>query len=210
MTGDPLTVVRGIAAPLLRANIDTDAIAPSRVRMTALSKSGYAKALFANWRFDAQGREIADFVLNREPYRRACVLVAGANFGCGSSRETAVWALRQSGFRAVIAPSFGAIFEANCYRNGLLPLALSPAEHAELTTEIFDDQQVSAVEVDLERCRVGAAHGPVHHFAVDERGRRLLLEGLDTVGETLLSADLIENFRARDRLARPWIYRTAK
>jgi 3-isopropylmalate/(R)-2-methylmalate dehydratase small subunit len=206
VSGDPLTTVRGIAAPMLRANVDTDAIAPSRVRITTLAKSGYAKALFANWRFDSEGHEVPDFVLNQQPYRQACVLVAGPNFGSGSSRETAVWALRQSGFRTVIAPSFGAIFEANCFRNGLLPLALSATEHEKLTAEIFESQDEPAVEVDLELCQVKAVHGPVHRFSVDERGRRLLLEGLDTVGETLLLAHRIEQFRVGDRIERPWIY----
>jgi 3-isopropylmalate/(R)-2-methylmalate dehydratase small subunit len=209
VSGDPLTTVRGIAAPMLRANVDTDAIAPSRVRVTSLAKSGYAKALFANWRFDAEGREVPDFILNAEPYRHACILVAGPNFGCGSSRETAVWALRQSGFRVVIAPSFGAIFEANCHRNGLLPLALPAAGHQELTAEIFESQHQPEAEVDLELCQVKAVHGRAHQFSVAEHGRRLLLEGLDTIGETLLLADRIEQFRAGDRIERPWIYATS-
>ncbi|WP_414167424.1 3-isopropylmalate dehydratase small subunit [Streptoverticillium reticulum] len=206
MTADPLTTVRGIAAPLLRADIDTDAIAPSRVRITSLGKSGYAEALFANWRFDARGREVPGFVLNQEPYRQACVLVTGPNFGCGSSRETAVWALRQSGFRVVIAPGFGAIFEANCFRNGLLPLTLPSREHRELVAEIFDTGSRPEVHVDLQRCQVQAVHGPVHRFDVDRRGRRLLLDGLDAIGETLLLAGSIEAFRSRDRIARPWIH----
>jgi 3-isopropylmalate/(R)-2-methylmalate dehydratase small subunit len=209
MSNEPLITVQGIAAPILRSNIDTDAIAPSRVRVTSLAKSGYAKALFANWRFDEHGNEIEDFVLNQEPYRSARILVAGPNFGCGSSRETAVWALQQSGFRTVIAPSFGSIFESNCYRNGLLPLSLPADEHDELVNEIFNAQPEPTVEVDLQRLEVKATQGQVHRFSVDKRGRHLLLQGLDTIGETLLNVHQIEQFRNRDRAQRPWVYTTS-
>ncbi|WP_406164435.1 3-isopropylmalate dehydratase small subunit [Streptomyces sp. NBC_00996] len=205
----PFRQISGVAAPLLRANIDTDALSPSRIRMKQLSKYGFEDALFANWRFDEGGAERPEFVLNQQPYRTASILVAGANFGCGSSRETAVWALRDFGFRAVIAPSFASIFETNCVRNGLLPLALPPDQHQQLVEETFAPERQPSVDIDLEACEVGAAGAGRHTFTIDERARRQLLNGLDAIGETLLLSDDIKRFRDRDRAARPWVYRPA-
>ncbi|MBO1419204.1 3-isopropylmalate dehydratase small subunit [Streptomyces sp. FH025] len=207
-TVQPFHQVTGIAAPLLRANIDTDAIAPSRFRPASLSKYGYEAALFAGLRFDEDGAERPDFVLNQPPYRNAVALVVGPNFGCGSSRETAVWALRDFGIRAVIAPTFGSIFETNCLRNGLLPLSLPPAEHQRLADETFAPTASAHLTIDLDTCRVAAADGPQHTFTIDERSRRQLLSGLDTIGETLLLRETITRFRTRDRHRRPWNYPT--
>jgi 3-isopropylmalate/(R)-2-methylmalate dehydratase small subunit len=206
----PLRHVRGIAAPLPRDNVDTDAIAPSRLHVPGLGKDGYEAILFGNWRFHPDGGERDDFVLNQPPYRQAVILVAGANFGCGSSRETAVWALRGFGIRVVIAPSFGAIFQANCFRNGILPLPLPDADHTRLTDELYGTSTGTGArpeaEVDLEGCRVRAVGGEWHAFSLDERGRHLLLAGLDEIGDILRYRDAIDRFRDRDRERRPWLY----
>jgi 3-isopropylmalate/(R)-2-methylmalate dehydratase small subunit len=204
---EPFVRVSGIAAPLLRSNVDTDAITPSRMRMT-LSKRGYGDFLFANWRFDEHGEEQPTFVLNQDPYRQAKILVAGDNFGCGSSRETAVWALRDFGIRAVIAPSFGLIFENNCHRNGMLPVVLASDDHDQLVRETFppEDDGPPVVTVDLEARVVITKAGTRLGFPVADRVRGSLLRGLDAIDETLLHREAIERYRARDRQRRPWIY----
>ncbi|HEX7658983.1 MAG TPA: 3-isopropylmalate dehydratase small subunit [Pseudonocardiaceae bacterium] len=205
MSPEPLRFIDGIAAPLLRNNVDTDAIAPSRVAPASLSKYGYGHVLFANWRFDENGRERADFVLNREPYRHAKVLVSGANFGCGSSRETAVWALRDYGLRAVIASSFGGIFEANCFRNGILPLTLTEPQIESLAGALFETGD-PRIEIDVSGLEVRAGQRVTFDFQIPPREHRMLVEGLDTIGETLLRVTEIDEYRERDARRRPWIY----
>ncbi|MEE6163346.1 MULTISPECIES: 3-isopropylmalate dehydratase small subunit [unclassified Mycolicibacterium] len=205
---EPFTRVTGIAAPLLRANVDTDAISPSHFKPAELSKHGFRDALFLDWRHSTDGTAEPGFVLNQDPYRQATILVAGPNFGCGSSRETAVWALRDAGFRAVIAPSFAMIFETNCVRNGLLPLALPQDLHRQLTEETFVPHSQPRIEIDLVNCQVGAVAGPRHNFTVDPRARDQLLSGLDAIGQTLQYRTDIERFRRKDRQHRPWIYPT--
>jgi len=201
---EKLVRVEGIAAPLYRPNIDTDLIVPSR-EITSPGREGYADKLFAPWRYlGPDRRENPDFVLNRAPFRAAPILIAGENFGCGSSREMAVWALRQFGIRAIVAPSFGEIFRANCLRNGILPAALPAATVAGLAERAQSGSLVLAV--DLERREVREAGGPAHPFAVGEREREMMLEGLDDIALTLRRKGDIEAFQARDREARPWIW----
>lgn len=200
---EPFRRVTSVAAPLMRINIDTDAIIPSR-EMKRVSKHGLADGLFAGWRYREPGSREPDpdFVLNRAPYRDAGILLAGRNFGCGSSREHAVWALAEWGIRAVIAPSFGGIFRANCVRNGVLPVAMKEEDMARLTEEIGEEDPLP-VTVDLERRRVSAGELEIP-FEISDDDRRMLLEGLDPIAATLRSAEAIEAFEARDREARPW------
>ena len=201
---DKFTVHRGVAAPLLRINIDTDAIIPSR-EMKRVSKSGLGAGLFAGWRYlDAAARTPdPDFVLNQPAFAGASILLAGANFGCGSSREHAVWALVEFGIRAVVAPSFGAIFYGNCIRNGLLPVEL-PEEVVRALAEATGD--ATPLRIDLERCVLESPRGDVHSFQIQPALRQMLLEGLDPIALTLKMSDQITAFETADRLARPWIY----
>lgn len=200
---DKFDVHHGIAAPLMRANVDTDAIIPSR-EMKHVSKAGLATGLFAGWRYLDESARVPDpaFVLNQPAYAGASILLAGANFGCGSSREHAVWALREFGIRAVVAPSFGAIFQGNCIRNGLLPVELGePAIHA-LAMQAPD----GPLTVDLVRCVVRAPDGTEHRFRIGHLQREMLLEGLDPVALTLRLDESILAFQAHDREERPWVY----
>ncbi|QIQ87210.1 3-isopropylmalate dehydratase small subunit [Erythrobacter sp.] len=192
----------GIAAPLhverLADNVDTDAVIPSR-EMRSTGRTGLAEGLFAPWRYsDADARTPnPDFVLNRPEYCNAQILVAGSNFGCGSSREHAVWALAEYGFRAVIAESFAPIFRGNCIRNFILPVTLP--------REVLEEIAGEVVEIDLEaqevRCR-GEAHG----FDIDPEAKRMLAEGLDAIDLTLTQRDAIEGWTEVDREKRPWVY----
>ena len=197
----------GIAAPLMRDHIDTDLLLPSR-EITHPGRDGFGDKLLAPWRYlgDTQGPRVEnpDFVLNQAPFRHATILLAGENFGSGSSREAAVWALRQFGLRCVIAPSFGAIFRNNCHRNGVLPVALAAAEVQALAGEAQAGPLV--LEVDLVDCVVIHPSGRRLPFAVPAADRRMLLEGLDAIGSTLQRRGEIEAFERADRAARPWIW----
>ncbi len=197
----------GVAAPLLRSNIDTDAIIPSR-EMKTVSKTGLGVGLFAVWRYlDVQARQPdPDFVLNRPEQRGSSILLAGLNFGCGSSREHAVWALKEYGIRVVVAPSFGAIFAGNCVRNGLLPVVLAEAQIAELAASVARDPQHRLLSVDLEQCVVIDAAAKRYPFQLAASQREMLLKGLDPISLTLESSTEIEAFQTRDRRTRPWIY----
>ncbi|HVN42312.1 MAG TPA: 3-isopropylmalate dehydratase small subunit [Steroidobacteraceae bacterium] len=199
--------LRATAAPLLRDNVDTDAIIPSR-EMKAVSKSGLAEGLFAGWRYTTIGGRDPEpaFVLNRPEYAGAQILIAGANFGCGSSREHAVWALLEYGIRAVLAPSFSPIFYANSIRNGLLPVRLPAASIAALAAEVEADSSRSTLTVDLATQRVASSSGAVHEFQIEPEAREMLLEGLDAIDLTLKHRAEIAAFEARDRRERPWIY----
>ncbi|MCP3018614.1 3-isopropylmalate dehydratase small subunit [Cupriavidus basilensis] len=200
--------LKGIAAPLMRANIDTDLLIPSR-EINSPGRDGYGEKLLAPWRYEASGSgngqrvERPGFVLNREPYRRATILLAGENFGSGSSREAAVWAVRQFGFRCVIAASFGAIFQSNCYRNGVLPVVLPANEIAVLAAEA--EREVLELTVDLESCTVRHPQGRCLPFIVPPSERALLLEGLDAIGLTLKRRAEIGAYQAALREARPWV-----
>ncbi|GAC1333208.1 MAG: 3-isopropylmalate dehydratase small subunit [Candidatus Dormibacteria bacterium] len=184
----------GIVAPLLQANIDTDQIIPKQF-LKRIERTGYGPFLFNDWRYDEAGNERPDFVLNREPYRQARVLIGGRNFGSGSSREHAVWALDNFGIRAVIAPSFADIFNGNALKGGLLPVALPEAAVA-LLAERAEEEPGVEITVDLESRTVTMGE-LTYQFEVDEFSRQCLLEGLDDIGLTQQRAEVIEEFEAR-------------
>lgn len=190
----PFNALTSIVAPLIRDNVDTDAIIPSR-EMTSTGKTGLADGLFAPWRYsDAAARaENPDFVLNQPQYRNGQILASGANFGCGSSREHAVWALAEYGIRCVIAESFAPIFYNNCIRNGLLPVVLPREKIAVLAG--------STATVDLAVQTVND-----HQFDIEAEAKTMLVEGLDAIDLTLKHRDSIAAWQAADRLKRPWIY----
>jgi 3-isopropylmalate/(R)-2-methylmalate dehydratase small subunit len=198
--------LKAVAAPLLRVNIDTDVIIPSR-EMKGVSKTGLSAGMFANWRYtDVAARTPnPEFVLNRPPYDTAQILLAGANFGCGSSREHAVWAMKEWGFRAVIAPSFGAIYYGNCVRNGILPVVLPDAAVAAIAAWVEAAPAANLVEIDLPSQTVHAA-GTAYAFTIGAADKEMLLEGLDPIGVTLKKDAAIQAFEAKDRAARPWVY----
>ena len=200
---EKFTHLEGRAAPLMRANIDTDAIIPSR-EMKRVSKTGLSDGLFANWRYTdvAAREENPDFVLNVPAYRNAPILIAGANFGCGSSREHAVWALREYGVRCIIAPSFGGIFQGNCVRNGVLPVVLP--EHIVLALAARAEAEPGGLmKVDLTAQTV-TAPGAVVGFEMADGDREMLLEGLDPIGVTLKRQPAIDAFESAYRQTHPW------
>ena len=196
----------GVAAPILRGNVDTDAIIPSR-EMKRVSKLGLGEGLFAGWRYrEVGGRDInPDFVLNRPEYSDCSILLSGPNFGCGSSREHAVWALKEFGVRSVIAPSFGAIFANNCSRNGLLPLVLDEASIATMATWVEVDPQSNRILIDLPGQRV-MANEQEYLFEIEAGARRMLVEGLDAIALTQTRWEVIEAFHRERRNKRPWLY----
>ena len=195
---DAFTVVRGPAAPLMLADVNTDVISPAHS-----GKRGMAESAFAPIRYLPDGRDDPSFVLNREPFREAPILLAAQNFGCGSSRESAVWSLRAIGIRCVIATSFGDIFFGNCFQNGLLPIVLGDAALESLAMEAADG---ATVEVDLRTCIVRTPRGAGIPFTVTPLRRRQLLEGLDDLDTGLLRRDEVSAFQQTDRVRRPWIY----
>lgn len=203
---EPIKVLTAVAAPLLRDNIDTDAIIPSR-EMKSVAKTGLAEGLFAGWRYLGIGSREPnpDFVLNQPAYAGARILLGGENFGCGSSREHAVWALHEYGIRAVVAPSFSPIFYGNCVRNGIVPVRLPGQLISELVKYVASDPQAHLLTVDLTACelRGGAL---VQRFVIESEARDMLQEGLDAIDLTLKSRNEIEAFLQGDRERRPWIY----
>jgi 3-isopropylmalate/(R)-2-methylmalate dehydratase small subunit len=204
---DRFTVHSGVAAPLMKANIDTDAIIPSR-EMKRVSKVGLADGLFAGWRYIGQGgREPnPEFVLNLAEYADTSILLAGINFGCGSSREHAVWALREYGIRAIVAAGFGTIFMNNCVRNGILPVVLDEADIQALADHASEDPQHRPITIDLQAQRLRGADGRTFAFQIPENDREMLLEGLDPIALTLKRQQDIDAFQQLDRVQRPWIY----
>ena len=191
---DPFTNVTAAAAPLDLPNIDTDRVIPAR--FLRRPQDQYAGLLFHDVRFDDQGNEREDFVLNQAPFREAKVLVVADNFGCGSSREAAVWALQAHGIRSVIAPSLGDIFHENCYKNGLLPVILPPAIVADLRRQLHANPGAS-ISVDLESQTVTAPDGQTHRFTVDAFRKQALLSGQDEIALTLSHEKEIAAFEAR-------------
>lgn len=186
--------MKAVAAPLPLANVDTDMIIPAQY-MKSLTRTGLGKHLFRELRFVDDGSERGDFILNRPACREAGILVADRNFGCGSSREHAVWALTDFGIRCVIAPSFGDIFAGNARKNGLLLIRLPDATCARLRDEIAL-AQYAPVEVDLDAQQIRLASGEAIDFAIDPDDRRILMEGLDDIARTLRHADAIARFEA--------------
>jgi len=204
------TVHTGIAAPLPRANVNTDVLIRIE-RLVYLPRGQLGPYCFEAWRYRADGSENPDFVLNQPAYRKATILLAGANFGCGSSREAAVWSLSDMGFRCVIAASFGDIFFNNCFQTGMLPIVLPAATVAELMKEAECDASDAAAgktfTIDLEQQVIVAPSGATIAFEIDGAKRRALLEGLEEIQMTLARDAEIAAFQAGDRQRRPWIYR---
>jgi len=209
---DAFTVYQGLVAPLDRENVDTDAIIPNQF-LKSIKKTGFGQNLFDEWRYldqgepgqDCSNRPLnPDFVLNQARYQGAGILLARKNFGCGSSREHAPWALSQFGFRAIIAPSFADIFFNNCFKNGLLPVVLSEQEvdHLFNETKAFSGYQLT---IDLERQEVIAPDGRRYSFEVTPFRKYCLLNGLDDIGLTLRHADKIKAFEAERLLRMPWL-----
>jgi 3-isopropylmalate/(R)-2-methylmalate dehydratase small subunit len=204
---------QGLVAPLDRANVDTDQIIPKQF-LKSIQRTGFGPNLFDEWRYldvgepgtDNTGRPLnPDFVLNQPRYRGASVLLARENFGCGSSREHAPWALEEYGFRVVIAPSYADIFYNNCFKNGLLPIVLSDDEVDELFRQVTVTEGYQ-LTMDLASQTVTRPDGGTYHFAVDEFRKHCLLEGLDEIGLTLAHSDQIRAFEARHRAAHPWLF----
>ncbi|MGA7329772.1 MAG: 3-isopropylmalate dehydratase small subunit [Rhodomicrobium sp.] len=199
---EKFTSLTSVAAPLPMINVDTDMIIPKQFLKT-IKRTGLGTALFYEMRFDDKGEENPDFVLNRPAYRKAKILVAGDNFGCGSSREHAPWALLDFGIRCVISTSFADIFYNNCFKNGILPIAVSPED----LEKLMDDAQRGAnatLTVDLENQEIRGPDGGVVRFEIDPFRKRCLLEGLDDIGLTMQKADKIKGFEEQAALARPW------
>ena len=197
------TILTGVAAPLPMANVDTDKIIPARFLKT-IRRSGLGVHLFDTLRYDADGAERAEFVLNQPAFRHAEILIAHENFGCGSSREHAPWALLDFGIRCVIAPDFADIFHGNCFKNAILPIALPRA----VCDTLMEDARLGAnarITVDLQRQVVVRPNGGEIAFRVDELRRAMLLEGLDEIGQTMQRGPAIDAFEAKRVRDQPWL-----
>jgi 3-isopropylmalate/(R)-2-methylmalate dehydratase small subunit len=201
---DKFTTLTGVAAPLPMVNVDTDMIIPKQFLKT-IKRTGLGQHLFNDMRYDESGAERTDFVLNRPAYRHASVLVAGDNFGCGSSREHAPWALLDFGIRCVIAPSFADIFYNNCFKNGILPIAL-PKETVESLLEAAQRGANATVTVDLEKQEITTPDGESIAFEIDSFRRHCLLNGLDDIGLTLEKDASIDSYESRQRVSQPWLF----
>jgi 3-isopropylmalate/(R)-2-methylmalate dehydratase small subunit len=200
---EKFTVLEGVAAPLRMINVDTDMIIPKQYLKT-IKRTGLGKGLFSEQRYRDDGSENPDFVLNKPAYRNAKILVAGDNFGCGSSREHAPWALLDFGIRCVISTSFGDIFYNNCFKNGILPIRVS----AQDLEKLFDDAERGAnatLTVDLERQEIRGPDGGVIRFEIDPFRKHCLLNGLDDIGLTLQKAGKISSYEEKAKAARPWV-----
>ena len=200
---EKFTVLEGVAAPLKLVNVDTDKIIPKQFLKT-IKRTGLGKGLFAELRYHDDGRENPDFVLNKPAYRKAKVLVAGDNFGCGSSREHAPWALLDFGIRCVISTSFADIFYNNCFQNGILPIKVSPAD----LEKLFDDAERGAnatLSIDLAKQEIRGPDGGVVHFDIDPHRKHCLLNGLDDIGQTMVKKKKIDDFESNSRTERPWV-----
>jgi len=200
---EKFTTLTGVPAPLAMINVDTDMIIPKQFLKT-IKRTGLGKHLFHEMRFDEDGNENPDFVLNKPAYRNAKILIAGDNFGCGSSREHAPWALLDFGIRCIIAPSFADIFYNNCFKNGILPIQL-PQEDID---KLMDDAERGAnatLTVDLENQTISGPDGGEIAFDIDPFRKKCLLEGLDDIGLTMERADRIAAYEERAQAARPWL-----
>ena len=195
--------ITGVAAPLPLINVDTDMIIPKQFLKT-IKRSGLGVNLFDEMRYLDDGGENPDFVLNKPAYRHSEILVAGDNFGCGSSREHAPWAIKDFGIRCVIAPSFADIFFNNCFKNGILPIAL-PQDQVDVLMKDAEKGENARMTVDLEAQTVTTSDGEVFHFEVDAFKKHCLLEGLDDIALTLEKAPAIASFEAKAEMARPWV-----
>ena len=199
---DKFTTLEGVAAPLKQINVDTDMIIPKQYLKT-IKRTGLGKGLFAEQRYKDDGSENPDFILNKPAYRNAKIVVAGDNFGCGSSREHAPWALLDFGIRCVISTSFGDIFYNNCFKNGVLPIKVSPED----LEKLFDDADRGAnatLSIDLEKQEIRGPDGGVVKFDIDPARKHIMLNGLDDIEQTNLKKDKIASFEAKSQAARPW------
>ncbi|HBU99740.1 3-isopropylmalate dehydratase small subunit [Thalassospira lucentensis] len=200
---DKFTTLTGVAAPLPMINVDTDMIIPKQFLKT-IKRSGLGKNLFDEMRFDDNGNEIPDFVLNKPAYRKAQILVSGDNFGCGSSREHAPWSLLDFGIRCVIAPSFADIFYNNCFKNGILPIRL-PHEDVDKLMSDAERGSNATVTIDLEKQEITGPDGGCIKFEVEAFRKHCLLNGLDDIGLTLQKGDAINAFEAKRAASQPWL-----
>lgn len=199
---DKFTKLTGVAAPLPMRNVDTDMIIPKQFLKT-IKRTGLGKSLFFEMRYDDAGKEISEFVLNQPAYRDAKILVTGENFGCGSSREHAPWALLDFGFRCIIAPDFADIFYNNCFQNGILPIKLPQAD----VDKLMDDAGRGAnatISVDLESQEIRGPDGGVIKFDIDPFRKHCLLNGLDNIGLTMEKHEHIQTFEDKTSVAKPW------
>ena len=202
---NPVKIISGIAAPLLRINVDTDAIIPSR-EIKAVSKKGLSEGLFSEWRYTSisDRKPNDEFILNREPYNRSAILLTGDNFGCGSSREHAVWALQEWGIKALIGTTFGSIFYGNCIRNGLLPIKLSSNDIQRLIEHVEQDPVSNQILIDLETLSINFGSSEIV-FDFDKKYQTLLLEGLDEIQQTLKLDNEISSFEEKHLERNPWL-----
>jgi len=203
---NPFVVHSGIAAPLMRSNIDTDAIIPSR-EMKLVSKKGLGEGLFSGWRYTEPGGRTPnpDFVLNQAAYAGCSILLSGKNFGCGSSREHAVWALSEFGIRAIVAPSFGTIFYNNCIRNGILPVVMDESTVIELARRIEESDAPVELIIDLSQQLLHSPSGEKIGFDIETAARQMLLEGLDPIDLTLKLKGSIDEFQRQRHEQQPWL-----
>jgi len=200
---EKFTQLEGVAAPLKMINVDTDMIIPARFLKT-IKRTGLGKHLFSTMRYKTDGAENPEFVLNKPAYRKAKILVVDDNFGCGSSREHAPWALMDFGIRCVISTQFGDIFYNNCFKNGVLPIKVSPED----LEKLFDDAERGAnatLSIDLEKQEIRGPDGGVVKFDIDPHRKHCMLNGLDDIGLTNLKKDKIERFETSSKAARPWV-----
>ena len=200
---DKFTTLEGVAAPLKIINVDTDMVIPKQYLKT-IKRTGLGKGLFSEQRYKDDGSENPGFVLNQPAYRKAKILVAGDNFGCGSSREHAPWALLDFGIRCVISTSFADIFYNNCFKNGILPITVSPED----LVKLFDDAERGAnatLTIDLASQEIRGPDGGMIKFEVDAFRKQCLLNGWDDIGLTMVKHDKIESFEQKSKAARPWV-----
>ena len=204
---EKFTTLTGVAAPLPMINVDTDMIIPKQYLKT-IKRTGLGKALFDELRYTPDGKENPDFVLNKPAYRNAKILIAGENFGCGSSREHAPWALLDFGIRCILAPSFADIFYNNCFKNGLLPIVLSEEQVDQLFREV-EATEGYQLHIDLPAQTVTTPGGTVFTFEIDAFRKHCLVNGLDEIGLTLQHADDIKAYEARRAQQAPWLFQNA-
>ena len=202
---NPVKIISGIAAPFLRINVDTDAIIPSR-EMKTVSKKGLSEGLFSEWRYISvsERKPNDDFILNKSPYNQSVILLTGDNFGCGSSREHAVWALQEWGIKAIIGTSFGSIFYGNCIRNGLLPIELRSDDLQKLIDYVEEDPKSNQIVIDLETLSINFGSSEIV-FDFDKKYQTLLLEGLDEIQQTQKLNSKISSFEEKHRKLNPWL-----
>jgi len=200
---DKFETLTGIAAPLALINVDTDMIIPKQFLKT-IKRTGLGVNLFHEMRFDDDGNERPEFVLNKDAYRNSELIVGGENFGCGSSREHAPWAIKDFGIRCIIAPSFADIFYNNCFKNGILPIVLPP-EQVDILMKDAEKGANARMSIDLKNQTVASSDGEVFKFQIDPFRKECLLNGLDDIGLTLEKSASIEKFEALAAVARPWV-----